>query len=157
MSDDENDEEESTNPIGSSEWDLLKKDTGKKKEDNHGQKIFITKGALSKDSKIFFLAHPKTGEKSRFMKNNGEILEIQKFYNEPSSWFVDETIQQDGSLYVATPIDPLFLFVPLLEKGRNKNEKRDGVFSSIEDMITSNDQFTNLYSLVKEKKKWIFL
>ena len=29
-------------------------------------------------------------------------------------------IQEDGSFYLATIIDPLFLVLPLLDKGRNK-------------------------------------
>lgn len=32
----------------------------------------------------------------------------------PRSWFIDNTVQTDGSLHMCTPIDPLFLALPYL-------------------------------------------
>lgn len=37
----------------------------------------------------------------------------------PSSWFIGDYVQEDGTFYLATPMDPLFLALPALEKGRN--------------------------------------
>ena len=46
-------------------------------------------------------------------------------YQPPSSWIMNHEIQQDGSFYLCTKIDPLFLALPLLERGRKKVNKRN--------------------------------
>ncbi len=56
---------------------------------------------------------------------NEQLLEIQRASDDPSSWFVDNTVQQDGSIYFTTPVDPLFIFLPLLEDSRKQ------VFTSV--------------------------
>ncbi|XP_064394039.1 ribonuclease H2 subunit B-like [Halichondria panicea] len=43
-----------------------------------------------------------------------ELYEVMKFSDGPRSWFIDNTLQTDGSLYMCTPIDPLFLALPYL-------------------------------------------
>lgn len=66
------------------------------------------------------LAHPRHGKPARFLHTNNKIWEINRVYQPPSSWIMQHEIQEDGSFYMCTPIDPLFLALPLLERGRKK-------------------------------------
>eukprot|EP01133_Synstelium_polycarpum_P008653 gene8653-10153_t len=73
---------------------------------------------------IFSIPHPKTLTESRFIidvKNN-VILEIERLQMQPSSWFIDNGVRHDGSLYVTSYIDPLFLLIPFFEKSRSKTK-----------------------------------
>lgn len=52
---------------------------------------------------------------------NGALLELNAIKTElPRSWFIDQSVQQDSTLYVGTPVDPLFLVLPLLTTARDK-------------------------------------
>lgn len=63
------------------------------------------------------LPHPKTEASSLYLKaDTGEYLELVKFKEKRGSWIVDDFVEPDGSLYVATPMDPLFFAVALLQK-----------------------------------------
>jgi len=68
------------------------------------------------DYNIISLPHPKKNTLCRYMTLNKQLLEISKFHNKPSSWFIDNSVRYDGSLYVTTPIDTLYLLLPFLEK-----------------------------------------
>lgn len=54
-----------------------------------------------------YLVSPKSG-----------IQEIHQFQQRWASWFVGNTVCSNGSLYLSTPIDPLFLMIPALDKAR---------------------------------------
>ncbi|KAN0043020.1 hypothetical protein ACTA71_010653 [Dictyostelium dimigraforme] len=76
---------------------------------------------------ILTLPSPKyESVKCRYIldKENGRILEINKFNSKPSSWFIDNGVRNDGSMYLSSDIDPLFLLIPFLEKYKSlhKNE-----------------------------------
>ncbi|XP_077563936.1 uncharacterized protein LOC144179421 isoform X4 [Haemaphysalis longicornis] len=66
---------------------------------------------------VFLLPHPKTGEAALYMKTDtGEYLEMVKFREKQGSWMVNGGVEQDGSLYMAAPLDPLYLVVTLLRQ-----------------------------------------
>lgn len=66
---------------------------------------------------VFLLPHPKTGEAALYMKSDtGEYLEMVKFREKQGSWMVNDCVEQDGSLYMAAPLDPLYLVVTLLRQ-----------------------------------------
>lgn len=46
--------------------------------------------------------------------DTGGYLELVKFKENQGSWMVDDCVEQDGSLYLATPLDPLYFVVALL-------------------------------------------
>lgn len=62
------------------------------------------------------LADPCTGLSRRYLvfKGGSRIAEVNKFSDEPRSWFIGNSLQTDGSLYLCTPVDPLFLALPSL-------------------------------------------
>ena len=79
-----------------------------------------TSGNSNLETNIINLLHPRTGRKTPFLFVGSKLYELQTSYpmlGEElgyASWFVGDSVISDGSLLVATPIDPLFLAVSLL-------------------------------------------
>jgi ribonuclease H2 subunit B len=90
---------------------------------NYKDLVFLIKGD-PKDITITQLPHPRTGQLARYVISGDkqQVLEVQKIYAKPSSYFIDDNVKEDGALYSATPTDPLFLLLPRLEKLRNKTK-----------------------------------
>jgi len=56
----------------------------------------------------------------------------------PNSWFIGDTVEEGGALYVASQINPLFLALPWLIKARNKeSEDHAGYFTELDDVFSS--------------------
>uniref|UniRef100_G3MSL7 Ribonuclease H2 subunit B n=1 Tax=Amblyomma maculatum TaxID=34609 RepID=G3MSL7_AMBMU len=67
------------------------------------------------------LPHPKTEASSLYIKaDSGKYLELVKFKEKHGSWILDDIVEPDGSLCVATPMDPLFFTLALLHKSDTK-------------------------------------
>ncbi|KAI8907643.1 hypothetical protein PhCBS80983_g02820 [Powellomyces hirtus] len=84
------------------------------------------------------LPHPRTGELVYFMLRPQEpcLLELQQVDgNERTSWFIDNTVQKDGSIYAFSPFDPLLLVLPILDARRRKTPETAGSFLSLEDLL----------------------
>jgi ribonuclease H2 subunit B len=113
------------------------------------ERVFLVKEPAS-DLRIITLPHPKTEAPMRFIVDaKGEtIMEIQKGAQKYSSWFKDQSVIEEGSLYVATPIDPLFIMIWLLEKCRKKKEGQEGYFCSWDQMLEESSEFPAFRHLV---------
>ncbi|KAF9378274.1 Ribonuclease H2 subunit B [Podila verticillata] len=95
------------------------------------------------------LPNPTSGFPSRYVIQNGKLYEMQVAAAEGiRSWFVGETIQSDGSLYMITPLDPIFMFIPILEIVRQQTSGSAGRFMVVDD-IFENDQYTSLRHLTQ--------
>ena len=74
-----------------------------------------TSGNSNLETNIINLLHPRTGRKTPFLFVGSKLYELQTSYpmlGEElgyASWFVGDSVISDGSLLVATPIDPIFL------------------------------------------------
>lgn len=87
------------------------------------------------------LPHPKTEASSLYLKaDSGEYLELVKFKEKRGSWIVDDFVEPDGSLYVATPMDPLFFAVALLQKSDK--------FRPLEDFVEDNS-YPHLVNVIR--------
>lgn len=60
-----------------------------------------------------------------------------------SSWFVDDSIIQDGSLYIWTPIHIVFLVLPALEKAREQ-----GTFCGIDHIVECLDCGSDAFAVM---------
>ncbi|XP_022107024.1 ribonuclease H2 subunit B-like [Acanthaster planci] len=70
------------------------------------------------------LKHPKTDKAAMFLfsSDDSTVHELQSFKEKHRSWFINDTVQEDGSLMMATVIDPLFLILPYLEKADSRGK-----------------------------------
>jgi hypothetical protein len=60
------------------------------------------------------------GLPAEFLLLHGHLQEVNWYKERYRSWFIDDSVQGDGSLYLCTPVDPLFLALPLLEASRQQ-------------------------------------
>lgn len=69
---------------------------------------------------VLALGHPRGGKPAQFLLTpEGHFCELQSFQPSGSkfgSWFVEQRIVTDGRLFVASPLDPKFLLLPVLER-----------------------------------------
>uniref|UniRef100_A0A8C4Q2Z0 Ribonuclease H2 subunit B n=1 Tax=Eptatretus burgeri TaxID=7764 RepID=A0A8C4Q2Z0_EPTBU len=75
-----------------------------------------------------------TGAVFLFGKNGRRIFEVKSFSEKYHSWFIGDSVQEDGCLLYATPIDPLFLCLPYLLQ-----EERKGRFEPLQQLLTDED------------------
>ncbi|KAG0003037.1 Ribonuclease H2 subunit B [Modicella reniformis] len=106
----------------------------------------------SKNPVTMLLPHPSSGFPSRYVIQEGQLYEMQLVDSEGlRSWFIRDTVQSDGSLYIITPIDPLFMCIPILDIVRQRTSESEGLFLGLQDIFES-DQYTSLRNLVELDK-----
>jgi len=114
------------------------------KEDNQSQWVMIIEDNILKavdeeESKPSFqtLRHPKSDEVAMYLFSADCqcVYEMLKFQEEHRSWLIGETIQQDGSVYLPTKADPLYIALPYLMKMTEQNDK----FQLLDQIIVDDD------------------
>ncbi|KAI9015050.1 ribonuclease H2, subunit B [Gaertneriomyces semiglobifer] len=98
---------------------------------------------------IVHLPHPRTGQASYFgiSPSSPHLLFLQQVDLESSrSWFINTTVQKDGSLYLMIPFDPLFVLLPILESLRNTSAESAGRYLTLDDILHS-DEYPHLQRL----------
>ncbi|KAM6293552.1 ribonuclease H2 subunit B [Porphyrio hochstetteri] len=92
------------------------------------------------DSEPFFtkLRNPSTGEAILYLFNSGaqQLFEVKVFDEEYHSWFIGQTVQQDGRLLFVTPMDPLFLILYYLIKA---DKEQQGKFQPLDQVVIDSD------------------
>lgn len=88
--------------------------------------------------RLLSLRHPKTGETTSYLLTNGVLQELHWFKQAYGSWFLGDYICEDGRLYAATPVDPVFILLPILEEARMKKEGDPGKFRQLDEIIFIN-------------------
>lgn len=83
------------------------------------------------------LKNPSTGAASLYMLSSGDVqlFEVKAFEDDFHSWFVGQTVQKDGRLLFVTPMDPLFLILPYLNKSST-----EGKFQPV-DQVVMDEEF----------------
>ncbi|XP_028904286.1 ribonuclease H2 subunit B isoform X1 [Ornithorhynchus anatinus] len=98
------------------------------------------------DGPVFTRLHnPCTGEAALYLFNRPaqQLLEVKAFHEECHSWFIGQTVQHDGRLLFATPVDPLFLILHYIIKA----EKEQGKFQPL-DQVVVDPEFPNCVMLL---------
>ncbi|KAM9245421.1 ribonuclease H2 subunit B [Leptosomus discolor] len=88
-----------------------------------------------------------TGEATLYLFNSGaqQLFEVKAFHEEYRSWFVGQTVQQDGRLLFVTPMDPLFLILYYLIKA---DKEQQGKFQPLDQVVLDSD-YPNCLLLLK--------
>ncbi|XP_061478700.1 ribonuclease H2 subunit B isoform X2 [Rhineura floridana] len=83
------------------------------------------------------LRNPSTGHAALYLFNSDgrQLFEVKAFHEEYRSWFIGQTVQQDGCLFFATPVDPLFLLLFYLTKA----EKEQGKFQPLNQILVDEE------------------
>ncbi|XP_051478746.1 ribonuclease H2 subunit B isoform X1 [Apus apus] len=110
-----------------------------------GQWVLIAPAAATEspktpDSEPLFtkLRNPSTGEATLYLFSSGaqQLFEVKAFHEEYRSWFIGDTVQQDGRLLFVTPMDPLFLILYYLIKA---NKEQHGKFQPLSQVVLDSD------------------
>ncbi|KAG9284636.1 hypothetical protein G9A89_004678 [Geosiphon pyriformis] len=84
------------------------------------------------------LPHPQTGVPTRFFMQNGNLYEMQLVdCGGERSWFIENNVQQDGTLYLTTIIDPIFVLLPILDSRRKKTTESEGKYLELDEILES--------------------
>lgn len=80
--------------------------------------VVPTSSLQGTEVKTVKLRHPKTDSAATFLYNKvtGKLCELLAFTEEHRSWFVGQKLVSDGRLFLATPVNPVFLVLPYLAK-----------------------------------------
>ncbi|XP_054019104.1 ribonuclease H2 subunit B [Dryobates pubescens] len=93
------------------------------------------------------LRNPSTGEATLYLFNSGaqQLFEVKAFHEEYHSWFIGQTVQQDGRLLFVTPMDPLFLILYYLIEA---DKEQQGKFQPL-DQVVLDSEYPNCLLLLK--------
>lgn len=82
------------------------------------------------------LRHPKSRQPAMYMfsHENQKILELITFEENFRSWFIGDSVQKDGSFWIASSVDPVFLILPYLA-----STSKSGKFMQMECILEDSD------------------
>ncbi|XP_020684902.1 ribonuclease H2 subunit B isoform X1 [Dendrobium catenatum] len=106
---------------------------------------------------ILSLIHPKSGNSTWYMLKDGLLQEFNWFKQSYGSWFLGDYVCEDGSLYISTPVDPIFIFLPIFCNARLKKGKEQGMFRQIDEILFNNDypSYQCLVSLAEQSMQLV--
>ncbi|XP_071927941.1 uncharacterized protein [Coffea arabica] len=84
---------------------------------------------------VLSLRHPKTGNKACYLYFDEELLELHWFKQSYGSWFLGDYVCEDGRLYTATPVDPVFILLPIFDEARMKKKDDPGKFRQLDEIL----------------------
>ncbi|KAJ0647474.1 putative ribonuclease H2 subunit B, wHTH domain-containing protein [Helianthus annuus] len=78
-------------------------------------------------------------DSTSYLLINGGLQELNWFKQSYGSWFMGDYICEDGGLYAATPVDPVFILLPMFDQARMKNGNDPGKFRQLDEIIYIHD------------------
>ncbi|GFR02743.1 ribonuclease H2 subunit B [Trichonephila clavata] len=106
------------------------------------QKVFfVPEAEVEGKYTIIRLKHPKSNSAVLCaLDSSNKLHEIVHFTEEFSSWFVEDSVIQDGRIFLMTIVDPLFFILPYVNQ--------DGKFCPLEDLLVD-ENFPDVHYLLK--------
>ncbi|XP_019087003.1 PREDICTED: ribonuclease H2 subunit B isoform X2 [Camelina sativa] len=89
----------------------------------------------NKPGELLKLRHPKSENGTCYLFSNGMLQELQWFKQSYGSWLLGDYISEDGSLYMATPVDPVFILLPIFDEARMKKGEDLGKFRQLDEIL----------------------
>ncbi|XP_058101939.1 uncharacterized protein LOC131246088 isoform X3 [Magnolia sinica] len=87
------------------------------------------------DGSLLSLRHPKSGHPTCYAFINESLQELHWFKQSYGSWFQGNYVCEDGGLYTASPVDPVFILLPVFEEARMKKENDHGKFRKLDEIM----------------------
>ncbi|KAL3644574.1 hypothetical protein CASFOL_009754 [Castilleja foliolosa] len=82
------------------------------------------------------LRQPRTGNSTCYLfSDDGVLQELHWFKQSYGSWFLGDYVCEDGRLYTATPVDPVFILLPIFDEARMKKGDDPGKFRQLDEII----------------------
>ncbi|KAJ4826140.1 hypothetical protein Tsubulata_030546 [Turnera subulata] len=101
--------------------------------------------------RLLSLRHPKSASTTCYLLNDGLLRELHWFKQPYSSWFLGDYVCEDGRLYTATPVDPVFVLLPIFEEARMKKGNDPGKFRQLDEILFVNGhpEYCHLISIAE--------
>ncbi|KAG2450443.1 hypothetical protein HYH02_004945 [Chlamydomonas schloesseri] len=102
------------------------------------ERVLVVPGGSTADSlRSFTLPDPRTGRPQGFMlSKSGQLHELNRFKQAHSAWLTGDRLLSDGGMFIATPYDPLFALLPLLDRARDKDETSPlGKYKELDELL----------------------
>ncbi|AWP13360.1 putative ribonuclease H2 subunit B isoform 2 [Scophthalmus maximus] len=88
-----------------------------------------------------------------------QLYEVKAFEEDFHSWFVGQTVQRDGRLLFITPMDPLYLMLPYLNKAGKEGKFQpvdqivmDEEFPACSRLLSCTHSLASLHHIAEEKE-----
>ncbi|KAL0077858.1 Ydr279p protein family-domain-containing protein [Phycomyces blakesleeanus] len=94
---------------------------------------------------------PRSGKWITYLYNDKhELFELQQVTGpgRKTCWMIDNTIHKNGKFRLLTPMDPLFIALPLLEQAR-ENTSNSGNFRKLDDIFSSENILNDIDEDIK--------
>ncbi|CAD5185604.1 unnamed protein product [Musa acuminata subsp. malaccensis] len=116
---------------------------------NKGEDII---GNANAEGCLLSLRHPQSGKPACYLLREGYLQELHWFKQSYGSWFLGDYACEDGSLYISTPIDPIFVLLPIFEEARMKKASDQGVFRQLDEILYVDGYpgYQHLFSVAKD-------
>ena len=106
-------------------------------------RLFLSAADLT-GAQLVRTSHPRTGSTISVARAGDVLLELQRWSDstEPHSWLLSgaERVQREGVLFMATPIDPLFLLLPHFRRVRGSSGgEHKGYFRPLSELVSGTD------------------
>ncbi|WOL02463.1 hypothetical protein Cni_G11182 [Canna indica] len=101
---------------------------------------------------LLSLCHPQSGKPACYHLRGGSLHELNWFKQSYGSWFLGDYVCEDGSLYITTPVDPIFVLLPIFEEARMKKTTDQGVFRQLDEILYVDGYpgYQHLFSIAKD-------
>ncbi|CAA2975774.1 ribonuclease H2 subunit B [Olea europaea subsp. europaea] len=93
-----------------------------------------------------------TGNMACYLFIDGVLQELHWFKQSYGSWFLGDYVCEDGRLYTATPVDPVFILLPIFEEARMKKGDDLGMFRQLDEIVYI-DGYPGYHSLLSIAEK----
>ncbi|KAF7239892.1 Ribonuclease H2 subunit B [Varanus komodoensis] len=108
------------------------------------QRLRPTASAEKSGSSQWVIVAPGQAALYLFSSDAHQLFEVKAFCEEYRSWFIGQTVQSDGRLFFAIPVDPLYFALFFLLKA----EKEQGKFQPL-DQILMDEEFPSCAMLLQ--------
>ncbi|KAJ3678581.1 hypothetical protein LUZ60_002384 [Juncus effusus] len=98
-----------------------------------GAKMVTIMPSDSNGGSMLSLCHPKSGEETCYILMGNNICEVNWFKQSFGSWFLGDYVCEDGSLYMCTPVDPIFILLPIFSSACFSNG--NGKFRQLDEIL----------------------
>ncbi|XP_046912192.1 ribonuclease H2 subunit B [Dermatophagoides farinae] len=95
------------------------------------------------------LKHPKNHQiECDYYCDNEQFYELNMRKNSYHSWFMNDCLIQDGNVYIITPIDPLFLMIPII--GSMDKQQSSNNYCSLMDIMADQNLDSTSIDLINK-------
>eukprot|EP00878_Enallax_costatus_P010503 GHUV01010966.1.p1 GENE.GHUV01010966.1~~GHUV01010966.1.p1 ORF type:complete len:282 (+),score=86.47 GHUV01010966.1:441-1286(+) len=83
--------------------------------------------------KLLSLPNPSTGQQQQYILTDSGLLEVNRVKHQHTCWLVDNTFISDGSAYLATPINAVYVLLALLQQ--QGNQQASSMYQEAESLL----------------------